>query len=91
MVQMMERPIFFEVVLCGYRGNGCASRGPAVLVRSALMRRIFCRNGMWMRAVLREKIHENPSEKYRRFHHLHHMSTENRNKLKFAELIVWCK
>ena len=29
MVQMMEMPIFFKVLLCIYRDNGCAARGSA--------------------------------------------------------------
>ena len=45
MVQMSEMPIFFEVDLCLNRGNGCAARGPAVLVRSALTSRIFLLDG----------------------------------------------
>ena len=47
-VQMMERPIFFEVVLCIYRGNGWAVRWPAVFVQLALTKRIFLLDGMWM-------------------------------------------
>ena len=61
-VQMMERPVFLEVLLCIYRDNGCAARGPAEFFPSALTRRIFMSDGMWMRPVIREKSHENPSE-----------------------------
>ena len=32
MVQMVEILVFSIGVLCVYRGNGCAARGPAVLV-----------------------------------------------------------
>jgi len=37
-----------------YRDNGCALRGSAEFVRSALTRRVFLYDGMWMRAVIRE-------------------------------------
>ena len=57
---MMERLLFFEVLLCGYRSNGCAARGPAGFFLSALTRRNFRRTGMWIRPVIRKKSHKNP-------------------------------
>ena len=45
MVQMIEMLLLFEVLLRVYRGNGCAARGPAGFVQSALTRRIFLSDG----------------------------------------------
>ena len=46
--KMIVMRVLFEVVSAIYRGNGFAARGTAVLVRSALTRRIFLSGGMWM-------------------------------------------
>ena len=70
-VQMIEVPIFF-LVLCLYRSNGCAARGPAGFVRSALARRIFVSDGnVDATSNTREKPRK-ASEKYPHSHHLHH-------------------
>ena len=58
MVQMMKMQVYFKAALRLHRGNGCAARGPSVLVQLAMMRRIFLSDGMWMRAVIREKNYE---------------------------------
>ena len=71
----LETPaVFFRGDLCLYRGNGCAAHGSAESVQSALTRHIFLSGGMcqWIRPeILREKSHEDPSEKYPDFNHLH--------------------
>ena len=56
--------------MCIYNGNGYAARGPAGFVRSTLTMRIFCIGRVSTRSVIREKRHENPSEKYPDFNHL---------------------
>ena len=71
MVQMMEILSLLRGLLCVYRGNSCATCGPAVFARSALTRRIFLLVRMKMQPVIREKRHENPSEKNRDFYNLH--------------------
>ena len=63
LLQLIEMPVFFEVGLCLYRGNGCAAREPAGFVQSALTRRIFLSYGMWLRPIIREKSNENLSGK----------------------------
>ena len=55
-VQMMETPIILEVILHGYRGNGCAAHEPAVLVRAALTRRIFLQDGILYRPACKSVL-----------------------------------
>ena len=45
MVQMMEKMIYSEVLLCIYSSNGCTARGPAGFFRLALTRRIVLLDG----------------------------------------------
>ena len=67
LVQMMEKLLFFELLLCIYCGNGCAARGPAGFIRSALTRRIVLSDGnVDVTSNTQEKL-QNPSEKLQLF------------------------
>ena len=68
-------PVFLKGVLCIYRSNSCAARGPTVLAPSALTRRIFSSDGMWMRLAMRVKFTK-IALKIRDFRHLHHIRTK---------------